>query len=181
MHEKYFEGVLQLRNPNDEARSYIQNHVKKASAVFVSKIVRHKNGLDYYLSSKKFLHQLVKRLQNSFGGEYSISPRLFSRDRQTSKDIHRINVLFILPEFKKGECIYIDNKIIKITNISKNISGNDIQINKKITFSIKNKEYGILNRKKTIVIRIKPAIEVLDPETYQNAIVNNKADVKIGE
>lgn len=181
MHDQYFEGTLQLRNPDNEVKEYVENQIDKAKNVFISKIVKHKNGLDYYVSSRKFLHQLAKKLLVAFGGELKESPRLFSRNRQTGKEVFRLNVLFKLYDFKKGDIINIDKKIVKVTNISKSISSINIKTGKKTTFNIKNKDYEILDRKNTIVTKIKPVIEIMDPETYQNVVVDNKAKVKHGE
>ena len=183
MHNQYYEGILQLRGSDDEVVDYVENQVAKAKSkgVFISKVVRHKNGFDFYVSSRKFLHTLGKKLHAAFGGELKVNPRLFTKDRQTGKEVFRVNVFFKLLDFKKGDVINIDKKIIKITNISKIVTGMDIETGKKVSFNIKNKKYEILKKINTIVTKIKPVIEVLEPDTYQNIPVRNNALVRHGE
>ena len=97
---EYFEGILQLRNPDKEVIKFIRNQVKKQfdKGIFINKEVNTKNGIDFYLTSKRFLRTLGNKLNKQFKGELKISPQLFSRNKQTSKDIYRINVLFRLED-----------------------------------------------------------------------------------
>ena len=135
MHAQYFEGILQLRNPNEEILRILDKH-----SDHISKIIRQKNGFDYYFTSNKVLRHLTRNLKKNFGGIIKESPRLFSRNRLTQKAIYRLNILYELFDFKKGDVLNIDNKIIKITNISKKISGLNIKINKKVSFFLKKKK-----------------------------------------
>lgn len=96
MRNDYFEGVLQLRNPSEEALRFIDNQITKEEGnVWVAKTEKHKTGIDLYVSSNKFLLNLGKKLKKSFkGGELVVTGRLHSRDRVTSKDKYRMTVLF---------------------------------------------------------------------------------------
>ena len=93
---QYFEGILQVRNPDDALESFIRKRLEDAEkrGVFANKILEVKNGVDYYMSDKRFLRRLGKELKKNFKGELKESAQLFSRDKQTSKDIFRLNVLF---------------------------------------------------------------------------------------
>ncbi len=177
---KYFEGILQARNIDKEIKEFIESQVIKQhnKGVFITKKVNQKNGIDYYLSSKKFLASISKKLIASFGGIIKSNAKLFSRNKQTSKDIFRVNVLYQAPEFKKHDIIKINNHLLKITNISKKISGIDLKTGKKASFIYKKSNPIKLEKHKTIVSKIKPHIEVLDPITYQSTKVENKAKVK---
>lgn len=94
---QYYEGILQLRNINDEeVFNLFRNQLKKHPDVFVSKEVKQKTGMDYYLSSNKFVLMLGRKLNKTFKGELKISRKIHTRDRQTSKNLYRVTVLFRL-------------------------------------------------------------------------------------
>ena len=179
---QYFEGILQLRNHNDNILLDIDQRVEKVSSkgIIISQIKKVRGGVDLYFNNNKYIQKLGRDLQKKFGGILKISPKLFSRDNQTGKDLFRVNVLLRLNDFVVGNILKIDNKYIKITSLDKRINGTDLELNKKKSFDYTD-NYEILKIHKTTVCRIKPTIEVLHPETYQGVIVENKIKVKNGE
>lgn len=129
---QYFEGILQLRNPTNELVRYIEKQVKEKKNVFIVEKEYVVNGIDIYISSNKFIKSLGRKLQKQFGGELKISSRLYSRDRQTSKDLYRLNVLFRLPKYKKGEIVTVKGERIKILSLGKKVLGKDLVTGKKV-------------------------------------------------
>lgn len=93
-HPNYFEGTLQIRNPNEEVINFIKNQFRNNDKVWISKAVKLKTGIDYYVSSNTFLKQIGKKLKKSFKGELKFSKKLFSRNHLTSKEVYRGTVLF---------------------------------------------------------------------------------------
>ena len=66
----YYQGILQLRDINDEIISFVRNQIKKRKdEVAITKTVKLPNGLDLYITSQKFIRVLGKKLKDSFGGE----------------------------------------------------------------------------------------------------------------
>ena len=61
-------------------------------------MIHLKSGVDYYISSNKIARQIGKQLRMNFKGELKESSELYSRDRITSKDLHRVTVCFRLKE-----------------------------------------------------------------------------------
>lgn len=191
VNSQYFEGVLQIRNAkeNDSIYEYIHNQVAKfeTRGVFITKEVPEKNGRDFYLTSKKFQRTLSDKLVSEFGGKLKSNPRLFSRNRQTSKDIYRLSTYLHLPDFRKGDAIKIDDKIIQISSIGKKITGTDLHTGKRFSIEAKNLEKKAipLNTAKTQLIKTNPTVEVLHPETFQSAEVRNPdklpKDAKAGD
>ncbi|MBR9690124.1 hypothetical protein GOV08_00380 [Candidatus Woesearchaeota archaeon] len=90
----YFEGILQIRNPKEDVIDYVKERIDSDDSIHISKTEVVKGGVDFYVSSNKFLRKLGKEIKKRFDGELKESPQLFSRNRQTSKDIYRLNVLF---------------------------------------------------------------------------------------
>lgn len=178
---EYYEGVLQIRNPNDEVMDFINNSIKKSKDVYISKVKKVGNGFDLYISDRRYILYLGRKLKEQFGGILKKSPRLFTRDRQTSKNVYRVNVLLQLYDFKKGDILEINNQYIKVSNIGKTVAGTNVVTGKRVIFLLRNSNYKVLEKYKTTVCKLKPEIEVLHPETYQNIKVDNKADVNMGE
>ena len=96
MNPQYYEGILQLRNPNEEALNFIRNQFKNNKKAWISKQEKLKTGIDYYISSNSFLMALGKKLKKSFKGDLKISRRLHTQNRLTSKHVYRVTVCFKL-------------------------------------------------------------------------------------
>ena len=178
---QYFEGILQLRKPNQEVERYIRNTIKKQDNVFIAKEEKVRNGIDFYISSQHFLQNLGKKLQNNFGGTLKVSKKAHTRDRLRSRDLYRVNVLFVPTEFKKNDIVAIDEKMIKVYEIRKQLKGINIKTWKNVSIDYKDRKYEILEKYITEVIKVYPNIEVLHPETFQNVNVNNPRQLKIGQ
>jgi len=127
------------------------------------------------------LQKLGKKLILRFGGELKTSPKLFSRNRQTSKDIYRLNVYFRPSELKKDDFITYKNQVYKIVSLSKKMNVKELLSNKNSVIKYDSEIKKVEPIYKTIVSKVKPVIEILDPETYQSTPVKNSKDVKMGE
>ena len=136
-HNEYFEGILQLRNPNDEVLDFIAKEVKEKGNVFIAKTKNTNNGIDLYISSQRFLRTLGNKLQERFSGHLEVSTRLHTRNRMTSRDVYRVSLLFKLPDFKKGDIVKYKGDQIKIIGMAKKVLAKDIKTGKKLTLSFK--------------------------------------------
>lgn len=134
---QYFEGILQLRNPNKEVKEYVISQIEQNDNVFVSKIVKVRGGYDYYLSSNRFLKTLGYKLRKAFGGELKLSSKLFSRDRQTSKEIHRVNVLYRCWDIRRGSIVEYRGDKVEIMAIGNKIQGRRIEDGKRVYINFK--------------------------------------------
>lgn len=133
-HPNYYEGILQLRNPNQEVIDFVKKAIHKAG-VFVSQEKRTVNGTDLYVGSQRFLRTLGRELQARFHGEMVISTRIHTRNRQTSKEVYRVSLLFRLYDLKIGQTAKFKNKFVKITHLGKKVKGIDVDTNKKVEFN----------------------------------------------
>jgi len=118
-HKDYFEGILQLRNVRDEVIEFAINEIEKIEYTNIAKIKKVTNGVDIYMSPQKSLRSLGNKLQNKFGGQLLVSTKLHTRSRVTSRELHRVNMLFRSPNFKKGDIIEYKGEKIKIISIHK--------------------------------------------------------------
>jgi nonsense-mediated mRNA decay protein 3 len=95
-HSQYYEAIIQLRNPNEELLNFINNQLKKRKDIFISKEIKQKKGVDLYISSQRFARALGNKMKKSFHGSLKTSRELHTRNRQTSKNVYRVTVLFRL-------------------------------------------------------------------------------------
>mgnify|MGYP001247980308 CR=1 FL=1 len=133
MHKDYFEGILQLRDVSKEVYSFVNDLIEQREGVNIAKIKHLKNGKDLYISSQKYLQIIGKRLVEKFGGEYKVSTKLHTRNRVSSKEVHRVTVLFRQPKFKKGDTITHRGDELLILNLSKKVYCKNLSTGKKVT------------------------------------------------
>ena len=99
---EYFEATLQLREVSPEVEKYVRSELSR-TRIHIARDKKVTNGRDFDLSDSDFTKNLGKRLQEQFGGEYIVSPKLFSH--KDGKNIYRLTVLFRGLPCKKGDII----------------------------------------------------------------------------
>lgn len=95
-HSAYFQSIIQLRPADEKLVQYTLDYLKRKGYATITKIEKLKTGIDIYLSSNSAALACGKKLKNVFPGELKLSRELHTRDRQTSKDLYRVTVLFRL-------------------------------------------------------------------------------------
>jgi NMD protein affecting ribosome stability and mRNA decay len=115
---QYFEATLQLRNPNQEVVSFVEQEIN-SHKIYVAKVIEIKTGLDYQLADNSFTLALGRKLQQKFGGQLLLTSSLFSQ--KDGKDIHRGTVLFRRPNFSKGDIVIYDGEEFKVKSMGKDI------------------------------------------------------------
>lgn len=134
----YFEGILQLRNADNEVVEFAVNEIEKNERANIANIKEVKNGVDIYMSPQKLLRSLGNKLQSRFGGQLTVSSKLHTKSKVTSKDLYRVNMLFRIPAFKKGDIITYKGDKIKIIAVHKKVLAKDIKTGKKLNISFKD-------------------------------------------
>jgi NMD protein affecting ribosome stability and mRNA decay len=178
-HDNYFEGILQLRNVNDDIVEFVLGQFEKHD-IGISKIEEVRNGFDIYSASNKFSRKIARKMAGEFGGEIKESPKLFSKSRLTSKNIYRLNVLYKGPELAKGEIVKVKDKIVIVSSVTKGvIKGVDLATGKRS--SVLNESIKKLKPAKAMVVKLKPQIEIMHPETYQSVVPENTKKVKLNQ
>lgn len=133
-HQDYFEGVLQLRDPRKEIKQYIRKIFSDAKRpdVWISKEEKVRGGIDFYVSSQKFLRGLGHKIQDKFGGEIKNSRKIHTRDKQSGKDLYRAFLLFRPSKYVKGQVIEYRGEKIKIISAVREIYGINLKTKKKV-------------------------------------------------
>ncbi len=130
-HRDYFEGILQLRDIKKEMLTFAEKEIEARKEVFIAKKVKVRGGYDLYLSSWRFLITLGKSLQRKYSGEIKTSRSLFSQNRQTSKKVYRVTVMFRPITQRIGQIVDYRDQKVKILKLSKKIEAKNMQTGKK--------------------------------------------------
>ena len=132
-HGQAFNGILQLRNPTDEVLKLIEDELIKvhSKSWYCLKKQAVKNGYDYQFNNSQITRYIGKRLQQTTGGQLEMTARLVTRSKETSKDLHRITILFRIPKYKKGDVVDYKGHDVKILNFGKKVYIQDVKTHKK--------------------------------------------------
>lgn len=176
-HSQYFEGMIQLRYNSQIAPRVELDLAKQVKfwadkQVFVTKEHTNDEGKDLWLTSKKDMSVFSDKLQRKYGCVVVKSAKLFSRNKQTSKNIYRLNILVKFPEFMEGSIIFVNNKIAKVLQLRRQIKALDLKTGKTFGFFLKDGP-KILKTQSTVVSKIRPQLTILDPENYEEVNVAN--------
>ena len=176
----YFEAVMQLRGDNhdllQEGVNYLQERIAglRQRGLFVNKIDEFENGFDLYLTSNKLAQVIGREMLDYYGGKLIVSPRLFSKNHQTSRELFRVNVLVELPAFARGDFIIYKDRVWQAEKSARKIKLVDMQSGSSEYVDYDKLEYKIIPKQKTYVSKTYPHMEVLNPNDYQSTMVKNK-------
>ena len=118
VHKDYFEGTIQLRNASKELVDFVKQLIEKTPDVWIVKETKIKSGLDMRISSLKFLRRLPEKIKQRFFGISKMSSTLFSRNKQTGKNIYRGTVMFRQASFKRGAVFVVRGVEMQVQSIS---------------------------------------------------------------
>ena len=128
----YYQGILQLRDVNDKILNFVHAQIKNRDDAAITRTVKFPNGIDLYITSQKFIRSLGKKLKDSFGGELKISSKLHTKNRQ-GKDLYRVNVLFKLLKYKKGDIVLVRGDKLRLISIGRKIFARNLKNGKRVT------------------------------------------------
>lgn len=131
---KYYEGILQLRNCTEEAIIFVRNKIDKEKGAAVAKEIKINNGIDLYLSSNRFLKRIGKQLKERFSGIIKASSKLHTVDKHTGKRVYRGTILFRMADFKIGDIGMFKGDEVKILSINNKVMVQDTKTGKKKTY-----------------------------------------------
>lgn len=117
----YFEGILQLRETPEEIANWVRNRVKKDAKAVITKEKPVTNGTDLYFNDQHYLQSLGKKLKQQFGGTLTISRRLHTVHKMTSKLLYRVNVLFKPLRYKRGDIINVHGEEARVLSLGEKV------------------------------------------------------------
>jgi len=132
MHKEYFEGILQLRNPTDEITNFIMDEMRRRPDVLITKQKKVGDGFDLFFTNQHFLQSLGKQLHTKFFGDLKVSKKLYTRNRQTSRETFRVTVFFRHYPYNVGGIFMIRGEKYKIMNAGKKITAKNMDTGKNL-------------------------------------------------
>ena len=123
----YFEGVLQIRNADQDLLYWIYDKIKADQKAAVTKAKKVTNGVDLYVTDQHYLQNLGKKIKEHHAGILKISKRLHTVDKETSRHLYRITVLFKAISFKRGDIATVHGEKVQILYIDKKAQVKDLK------------------------------------------------------
>jgi len=176
----YFEGTLQLRNRKNPHYQEAVGLVDKSKGA-IAKVIRHKEGEDFYLSTNKAVLNTARIIHRRFGGSILLTRKLHHTDHSTSKHMYRVTALVRLPDFGVGDVILVKGKLLYVNRTSGGtITCTELKSFKqtKLPYTQPDRIYNSDEAKTVQISRTQPRLEVLSPIDYQSTTVENPRKVK---
>lgn len=123
----YFEGILQIREGNQEIITWVHNKIKTDGKARIAKEKKVTNGIDLYLSDQHYLQNLGRKLKEKFSGILKISMRQHTTDKMTSRLVYRVTVLFKVLPFKKGDILTVHGEQVELLRIANRAQVKDVK------------------------------------------------------
>jgi nonsense-mediated mRNA decay protein 3 len=181
----YYEAILQIRGADEEKGKIIDEFIKSNVGIeksFISKKVKVRGGIDYYIGSKKVASHIAKELKKEFDAEHIFSSSLFGlkNGRKVYRDTHLIR----LPEYKKNDFIKFEGSLYKIVSIGKKIEIEGLGGERKVIH--KNEMYfankvDVNKRKGLLIHEDEKGIYVMDEKTYRTIFFNKPKNWEKGK
>jgi len=169
---QYFEGTLQVRNETTESAKVLKEYLRHTAAT-IAKEEREGTGTDYYLTMKTEVERAARALRERFGGSIRSSARLFSKDKQTSKDIYRVTWFVELPPFRAGDVVRVEKSVLMVLELGKRIRFFNPARGKTEFHEYKEGRWEKIPVFETTVSSVDPELRVLHPETFDEVKVWN--------
>ncbi|NQU79810.1 hypothetical protein HQ545_08645 [Candidatus Woesearchaeota archaeon] len=129
---QYFEGTLQLRDVTPELIDFVRDDISAREGVHINKESGKGCNIDMRISSARYLRALGSKLVKKYNGELKSTSKLFSWNKQTSREIHRVNLLFRLRNYKIGDIVETNGMNVKVTTVGRRVTGIDMETGKKV-------------------------------------------------
>ncbi len=128
-HSEYYEAILQLRDVSEEVLDFVNKEIEKKK-IFVAKVKEVTNGHDYYLGNGNLTKNLGKKLQEKYGGEFTVTATLFTR--KEGRPVYRLTVLFRAMPFKKGDQVEYHDEMYNVIMSGKKVMLQQVKTGKKV-------------------------------------------------
>lgn len=191
---QYFEAILRIRPFRKEVVSFVLNDIEKqkSKGVFLNKKEDEDDGINLYLTNQTYAKVIARKLKEQFGAVVSLDEKLFSHNKQTSRDVFRLSVHIQLPRFSKDDAIFFNGNHFQVNSVKGKLSVTNLETGGKTSLPFKEdykKAYLQLPSSKAQVYTVKPMLEVAEPESGQAVTVANaeillkhvQAEIKPGD
>ncbi len=173
----YYEGTLQVRSQKDSLLKEIRAEIIKNQDNYDLKSIGFAHfGFDVKFRSIQKVRKDINHFLEKFGGNYTFSTQLFSKNKLTSKDVLRTNIRYNAPSFYKGEFVKTDEGYFKIISTKNKTMVQDLFSGGKKALEIDpfKDRYEIIPPLKAQIIKVYPTLSVLHPKTFEETSIDGK-------
>ena len=124
--KQYFEGTLQIRNATQEIFEYVDNQIERDNQ-HLAKVKKVKGGRDYYMGDNKWMVRLGKKLKGKFSGDLKVTSTLFTLSKLTSKEVHRVTVMFRHVPFKINTLLHWRGREVQVRRFGPKVEVKDLK------------------------------------------------------
>ena len=117
----YFEGILQIRDTNPEIVKWVHNRVIEDGKARITKEKKVTNGVDLYFNDQHYLQNIGRKVAKVFPGTVTVSRRLHTVNKMTSKLLYIVNVLFKPHKFKRGDIVHVLGEDLEIVRFDRHV------------------------------------------------------------
>jgi len=191
----YHEAILQIRSSekkmSEQQKQSIEQfldtivhsmHQKGNRKLFITDKNYEKTGIDYLLSDKQAAASIIKKAQEEFSGEITVSSSNVGMN--DGKQVYRMTYLLRLPGFDKHSILVKDDRLFFVTSLSNNTAHViDLKTWNNHTFAVKDfdkataYDYDDLVQDMIVVSQTDDEIQVMDKKIYSITIVNKPKKV----
>ena len=178
----YFEGILQLRAATSEIKEKTKQIIDAMKDVYINKVNEKGDEVDLYFVKKRYISRVADKLVQEFGAYSEQNAQLFTQDSQTSKELHRLNVVVHAPPFTRGDVIEYKDNLLLITGLGKHNTTINLESGKKDTIKYDPKqkhEYHQIKKNKTKIITTHPCAQAISTENYELINLENPLQLKL--
>lgn len=136
-HPEYFEGVLQLRPALEKVLAWVLKKTKQDAQAVIVKEKAVAGGIDLYFSSQRYLVALGKKLHERFPGTVTVSRKLHTLKRITSRPVYRVTVLYRALDVQIGQVVELRGEKHKVISIGQRITTKNVMTGKKQLWKVK--------------------------------------------
>ena len=186
----YHEAILQIRSSEKKMSEQQKQSIEQFldtivhsmqkqgnRKLFVTDKNYEKTGVDYLLSDKQAAASIIKKAQEAFCGEITVSSSNVGMN--DGKQVYRMTYLLRLPSFDKHSILAMDDSLFFVTSLSNNTTHViDLKTWNTHTFPVKYFEkamaydYDDLVQDMIVVSQKDDEIQVMDKNTYKILVIN---------
>jgi nonsense-mediated mRNA decay protein 3 len=192
----YHEAILQIRTSKKKMSEKRKRKIELFIDQFVSSMQQRgnrklfitdknfeKTGIDYLLSDKQAAASIVKKTQEAFSGEITVSSSNIGM--HDGKQVYRMTYLLRLPGFNTYDILSKEDSLFIITSLSGNLMhALDLKTWEDHTFKLKDFEkstvfdYDELVQNMILVSQTEKEVQVMDKETYKIVVISKPKKIQ---
>lgn len=182
-----YTAIIQLRNRTnknfDRIIARINQLFENQSLAHIIELKELDEGIDFYVIKTEKALAAAKQIIKEYGGIIDVTKKIFSVDKQTSKELYRTTILVRLFDFSIHDLIFYRDSVYEIVKfVKEKIICRNIYTSESKTLSFKDgfEIIGDKNTRDLQIISTKPGYKILNPE-YEPVILKTCGKYRVND